>query len=90
METATKIRRSEAPLVKQINAMRTGINRNFIIKVYGWIDGRKYDKAVGVAGLNSLVGVANTARLFERAEQSQEDQCICKLRRGIKVTFYRR
>lgn len=66
------------------------INRNYRIKVYG-IDenGNKVNKLVGVSGLLKLIGdVALVNRLLKRAFDCLLDACICKLRRGLKITFY--
>lgn len=61
------------------------INRNFKIKVYGL----GINKLVGVSGLLAIVGdEALASRLVERAFASLEDKQECKLRRGIKITFY--
>lgn len=65
------------------------INRNFKIKVAGLFEGRKVNTLVGVRGLLRMVDDAElTNRLLDRAFNSPEDKCICKLRRGIKITFY--
>lgn len=65
------------------------INFNFRIKVAG-IDatGRKINKLLGVAGLIELIGIDLANKFFGRALKSLEDRIICKLRRGLKVTFY--
>lgn len=60
------------------------INRNFIIKVYG----NGINKAVGVTGLLALIGEELTNKLLSRAFGTTEDKCVCKLRRGLKITFY--
>ena len=61
------------------------INRNFKIKVYG----QGLNTLVGVAGLLAIVGDdALAERLVERAFACREDKQVCKLRRGIKITFY--
>jgi len=61
------------------------INRNFKIKVYG----QGLDTLVGVAGLRRIVGDDGLCnRLVERAFACMDDKQVCKLRRGIKVTFY--
>jgi hypothetical protein len=65
------------------------INRNFKIKVSGILDGKKINTLVGVAGLVAYVGdVRLVNRLLNRAFDSANDKEICKLRRGIKVSFY--
>lgn len=55
------------------------INRNFRIKVH---------KLVGVSGAIALIGVEMFNKLLKRAFSSVEDKCVCKLRRGIKFSFY--
>lgn len=65
------------------------INRNYKIKVSGLYDGSKVNTLVGVSGLIRMVGdIELTNRLLDRAFASMEDKCICKLRRGIKISFY--
>lgn len=61
------------------------INRNFRIKVSG-VDGEgnKVHKLVGVSGAIALIGV----EMFNKLFSSVEDKCVCKLRRGIKFSFY--
>ena len=65
------------------------INRNFRIKVSG-VDaqGRKVHKLVGVAGAIALIGVEMLNKLLKRAFACMDDVCVCKLRRGIKFSFY--
>lgn len=67
----------------------TEINRNFRIKAAG-IDpqGRKINVLVGVSGLVNLVGVEFANKFLRKAFASLEDSTCCKLRRGIKITFY--
>lgn len=66
------------------------INRNFKIKVFGIVNGKKVNMLVGVSGLLRLLdGAVDLAnRLLDRAFNSMDDKCVCKLRRGLKVTFY--
>lgn len=66
------------------------INRNYRIKVYGLDEnGNRVNKLVGVSGLLKLVGdIALVNRLLKRAFGCLLDACICKLRRGLKITFY--
>ena len=65
------------------------INRNYKIKVSGVYDGNKINTLVGVAGLIRLVGdIKLTNRLLDRAFNDMTDCCVCKLRRGIKISFY--
>ena len=65
------------------------VNREFLMKVAGQHDGRKVNTLVGVDGLIRFFGIEFANKFTERAFASLEDSCTCKLRRGIKVTFYR-
>lgn len=64
------------------------INNNFRIKVYGMFNGVKINKLVGVAGAIALIGAEMFEKLLDRAFNAISDACICKLRRGLKFTFY--
>lgn len=65
------------------------INRCFRIKINGNINGMKVNQLVGVAGLIDLLeDIDLVNRLIERAFNSPEYAIPCKLRRGIKITFY--
>ena len=65
------------------------INMNFRIKVYGMDEnGNKINKALGVMGLIKLIGIELVNKFLGRAFNSGLDKIVCKLRRGIKVTFY--
>lgn len=64
------------------------INANFKIKVNGEFEGRKLNTLVGVYGLIKLVGIDMSNKLIKRAFKSRADKQECKLRRGIRVTFY--
>lgn len=65
------------------------INRDYKIKVSGLYNGEKVNTLVGVAGLVRMVGdIELTNRLLDRAFACMDDKCVCKLRRGIKVSFY--
>ena len=68
-----------------LNYTTSCINRNFRIKVYG-VDneGRKINKLVGVAG----IGVDMLNKLLKRAFNCLLDKCVCKLCRGLQVSFY--
>lgn len=67
----------------------TEINRNWLIKVYG-IDqnGNRINKLVGVSGLLELIGLDLDAKFIARAFRAMLDKVVCKLRRGLKITFY--
>lgn len=65
------------------------INRDFKIKAYGYTEeGKKVDRLVGVSGLLLLIGVEHANKQLERAYRLGDDKCVCKLRRGLKVTYY--
>lgn len=65
------------------------INRNYRIKVYGQLEGQQVNTLVGVSGLIRMVGdIALCNRLLDRAEASMNDVCVCRLRRGLKISFY--
>lgn len=64
------------------------INANFRIKVSGVINGKKINTLVGVAGALALIGVEMLNKFLKRAFNSLADKCVCKLRRGLKFSFY--
>jgi hypothetical protein len=65
------------------------INRNFRIKVSGVDgDGNRVHKLVGVSGAIALIGVEMFNKLLKRAFSTMDDVFVCKLRRGIKFSFY--
>lgn len=72
-----------------LNYTKTFINRNFRMKVYGVDEnGNRINKLVGVAGLIALIGVELLNKFLDRALKAGLDKCICKLRRGLQVSFY--
>lgn len=64
------------------------INTTFKIKVNGRVEGRKLNILVGVSGAVELVGEAMFNKMLDRAFSSMGDVCVCKLRRGVKFSFY--
>lgn len=68
------------------------INRNFKIKVFGRDAlGKKINTLVGVSGLIKLIGDINLVNtLIERAFKNSyfADKVVCKLRRGLQISFY--
>lgn len=65
------------------------INRNYKIKVAGMVNGKKVNMLVGVSGLIKIVGDIDLVnRLLDRAFNCIGDKEVCKLRRGVKITFY--
>lgn len=74
---------------KELQYSTREINRDFKIKIYGYTEeGRKVDTLVGVSGLILLIGVEHVNKQVEKAYKSGQDKCVCKLRRGLKVTYY--
>lgn len=69
----------------------TDVNKNFKIKVYGYNnDAQRINTLVGVSGLIALIGQELAEKFINRAFRDSFDESIvvCKLRRGLKVTFY--
>lgn len=67
----------------------TYINRNYLIKVYGFNnEGKRINKLVGVSGLIALIGVELLNKFIDRAEKAAADYTVCKLRRGLKISLY--
>lgn len=74
----------------KLNYTTSEINANFKIKVFGFVNGKKINTLVGVSGLIKLLdgAIDLVNKLLRRAFNCTDDKCICKLRRGVKVTFY--
>ena len=68
------------------------INRNYLIKVNGLSpSGDKLNVLVGVSGAIALIGEELFYKFVGRAERDlNHDVTHCKLRRGIKFSFYRK
>lgn len=68
------------------------INRNYLIKVNGLAPtGNKINVLVGVSGAIALIGEELFYKFIGRAERDiNNDVTVCKLRRGIKFSFYRK
>lgn len=65
------------------------INKNFRIKVFGYdAEGKKINTLMGVAGILKLIGEELLNKFLRRAFNSMDDKCVCKLRRGLQVSFY--
>lgn len=74
---------------QELNYSTREINQNFKMKIYGRNEeGKKVDTLMGVSGLILLIGVDMMNKQLGRAFRSKEDKCVCKLRRGIQVTYY--
>jgi hypothetical protein len=62
---------------------------NFRIKAFGQDEsGRRINQLFGVSGIINLIGVEMVNKLLGRAFDCLDDVCVCKLRRGLKVSFY--
>ena len=65
------------------------INQNFRIKVFGYTeDGKKINTLMGVSGIIAMIGEELFYKFIQRALDCMMDCCVCKLRRGIKVSLY--
>lgn len=65
------------------------INQNFRIKVFGRDEnGKKINTLMGVSGIIRLIGAELFYKFIQRALDCMMDCCVCKLRRGIKVSLY--
>lgn len=73
-----------------LNYTTKEINANYRIKVNGVNEenGKKLNTLVGVSGLLKLIGADLFNKFMERRERCMDDVCVCKLRRGLKVSFY--
>lgn len=72
-----------------LNYSTREINSNFRIKISGVDEnGKKINKLVGVFGLIKLIGIEFVNKFLNKAFKSKEDKTVCKLRRGIKISFY--
>lgn len=65
------------------------INSNFRIKVYGRDnEGRRINQLMGVSGTLHLIGEELMNKFLRRSLDSMQDVCVCKLRRGLQISFY--
>ena len=73
-----------------LNYTTREINANYRIKVNGVNEenGKKLNTLVGVSGLLKLIGADLFNKFMERREKCMDDVCVCKLRRGLKVSLY--
>lgn len=76
-------------LLDQLVFSVSEINRHFKIKAYQNTDTQYINKALGVRGLLSLLpDAALINRLLSRAFSSPKSKVVCRLRRGLVITFY--
>lgn len=73
-------------IYKGLNYTTKEINKTFKSGIN--FTGKKIHTLVGVSGLIGLIGVELTNTLLARAFDCNEDKEVCKLRRGLKITFY--
>ena len=72
-----------------LNYTKRFINMNFRMKVYGRDEnGKRINKLVGVSGLIALIGIELLNKFIGRALKAGLDKVVCKLRRGLQVSFY--
>jgi hypothetical protein len=65
------------------------INQNFRIKVFGRdAQGKKINTLMGVSGIIAMIGEELFYKFVQRALDCMLDKCVCKLRRGLQVSFY--
>ena len=65
------------------------INQNFRIKVFGRDEnGRKINTLMGVSGIIAMIGEELFYKFIQRSLDCRMDVCVCKLRRGLQVSFY--
>lgn len=75
--------------MKQKYFTTSWINSNFRIKVYGRTeDGKRVNSLYGVSGIIAMIGEALFFKFLQRAINSMADKCVCKLRRGLQISFY--
>lgn len=72
-----------------LNYTTKEINRQYRIKVYGVNhEGRKINTLMGCDGLLNEIGFELFNKFMARREKCMDDVCVCKLRRGLQVSFY--
>lgn len=64
------------------------INRDYLINMQEFVDGVRVRHLIGVSTLIELVGVELANKFVGRAYSSGNDVTVCKLRRGLQISFY--
>lgn len=78
-----------ATIYNGLNFSTRMINLNFRIKISGVDEnGNKINTLVGVAGLINAIGIELANKFLGKAFDKGMDKLVCKLRRGIKISFY--
>lgn len=89
IQTTTTNNKNFRVMTTTLNYETGYINANWRIKVLGINnEGKKINTLVGVSGLRNLIGVEFCNKFFAKADKCMDDVCVCKLRRGLKVSFY--
>ena len=90
IQTTTTNNKKFRVMTTTLNYGTSYINSNYRIKVAGVNEenGQKLNTLVGVSGLLNLIGAELFNKFMERREKCMDDVCVCKLRRGLKVSFY--
>lgn len=74
--------------IQKLNYSPKQIVKDYIIKVYGWLNGERLNKAVGVYGLVELIGYERANKMLTRAYACTGDVQRCKVYGGLQISFY--
>ena len=74
--------------IQKLNYSPKQIVKDYIIKVYGWMNGERLNKAVGVYGLVELIGYERANKMLTRAYACTGDVQRCKVYGGLQISFY--
>lgn len=74
--------------IEKLNYKPKQIVRDYLIKVYGWMNGVRLNKLLGVYGLVELVGYERANKMLERAYACTGDVQRCKVYGGVQISFY--
>lgn len=78
-----------ATIYTGLNFSTRMINLNFRIKISGVDEnGKKINTLAGVSGLIKAIGIEMANKFIVKAFDKGKDKLICKLRRGLKISFY--
>lgn len=64
------------------------INRDFLINFQEFRNNKRNRHLIGVSTLIQIVGIELANKFVNRAYNSAADVCVCKLRRGVQISFY--
>ena len=74
--------------IGKLNYKPKQIVQDYLIKVYGYINGQRINKLLGVYGLVELVGYERANKMLDRAYACTGDVQRCKVYGGVQVSFY--